>query len=260
MSIIINEEKNEVKRYLLGQLDEADQERLELRLLTDAAFSEEFDTVVDEIADQYVGNELDREERKRVEQYFLASSERQQKVQFASELLKHAEAERGERRVVVPSSLGIFERLRLLWTAQPFSYRTAATVFTIVIVAGLTFLSWPRGPASGNYASVTLHIGASDRAGGAETKSVRLEPGHAGIRIELTLPEQSTQAKNYRVELLDEQQRPRNLPVAERTANSVIVMIPANEISRGSYIIHLHAVNADATEQRIRGSYSFNVE
>ncbi len=65
MSIIINEDKNEVRRYLLGQLEEADQERLELRLLTDPSFIEEFDTIVDEIADQYAGDEFKGEERKR---------------------------------------------------------------------------------------------------------------------------------------------------------------------------------------------------
>ena len=69
-SNIINEDKNEVRRYLLGQLGEADEERIELRLLTDPAFGEEFDTIVDEIADQYAGNEFRGEERERVEQYF----------------------------------------------------------------------------------------------------------------------------------------------------------------------------------------------
>ena len=68
---IKNNEKNKVKDYLLGRADEADAEQLELRLLTDPAFGEEFDTIVDELTDEYVGNELQEPERKRVEQYFL---------------------------------------------------------------------------------------------------------------------------------------------------------------------------------------------
>lgn len=62
--------QNEVRRYLLGQLEAAGEERIELRLLTDPSFGEEFDTIVDELTDQYVNNELTDEERERVEKYF----------------------------------------------------------------------------------------------------------------------------------------------------------------------------------------------
>ena len=56
--------QNEVRRYLLGELEEAEQERIELRLLTDPSFGEEFDTIVDELTDQYVRDELTDDERK----------------------------------------------------------------------------------------------------------------------------------------------------------------------------------------------------
>jgi hypothetical protein len=258
---IINEDKNEIRLYLLGQLEEADEERLELRLLTDPAFGEEFDTIVDEITDQYVGKELEGEEQKRVEQYFLKSAERQTKAQFAGELLQRAALERGGRSaaVAVASEPGIFERLRAFWREQAFSVRIVTTIAAIVIVVGVAFLIRSRNPASGTYATINLQISASDRAAGSETKPVQLA-GHAGIRIELTLPQQIPQAQDYRVELLEEQQRSRNLPIAERTAQSLIVTIPANAISRGSYIIHLHAVNPDGSEKRIHGGYFFSVE
>ena len=261
MSTIINEEKNEVRRYLLGQLEEAEQERLELRLLTDGAFAEEFDTVVDEITDQYVGNELGAEERKRVEQYFLASNERQQKVHFADQLLQRAEAERGTHQTQdpAPAPAGILQRLISFWTNQSLSFRMATTVATIMIVAGLVFLV-PRTPSSGGYAFVSLPIVASDRASGSETKTVRLEPGNAGIRIELALPDQWRGAKSYRVELLDERERSRDMAMTERNPQAVIVTIPANEITPGSYIVRVYALNSEGTEQRVRGSYYFNVQ
>ena len=263
-STIINEDKNEVKLYLLGQLDEADEERVELRLLTDPTFSEEFDTVVNEITDQYVGDEFHGKERERVEKYFLKSAERQNKVKFAEELLQRAAVERGgltANVAVQPSPQpGIFERARLFWANQPFSFRVATTVATLIVMVGVVLLMRPGTRTSGTYALVNLRISNSDRAGGSETKPVRLEPGSAGIRIELTLPDQIPQANSYRVELLDEQQSSRNLPIAERTAQLLIVTVPANEIRRGSYVIRLYGVNPDGAEQRIRGSYYFNVE
>ena len=260
-STISNNQKNEVKKYLLGQLEEADEERLELRLLTDPAFSEEFDTIVDELADEYVANELQGEERKRVEQYFLTSAERRNKVKFAAELLERADVERGghsagiEVQPVAAPSRGIFERMRLFWESQSFALRMGTAVAGLIIVVGVVMLLIPPNRTAGTYALLNLTMSSAERSAGSQTQSVRLEQGSPGIRIALSLPDQVPQAKSYRVELLDVQQSSRNLPITERTAHSLIVTVPANEIRRGSYIIRLYG-----NEQRIPGSYFFNVD
>ena len=246
-------------------MGEAEEERLELRLLSDPSFSEEFDTIVDEITDQYVGGDLQEDERKRVEQYFLKSSERQQKVRFTSELLQRAELERGAAVIKkpvqpVPSKPGFFERAMLFWRSQPSMLRLASAVATIVIFAGVALLLIPRNGTSGPYSMITLTMANSDRATGPEIKPVKLGPDVAGIRIELTLPEQTSETQTYRIELLDEQGAARDLPLAERTTRSLIVALPANEISRGSYSIRLYRVNPEGGERRIPGSYFFSVE
>lgn len=233
-------------------MDEAEQERLELRLLTDAAFGEEFDTVVDEIADQYAGNEFNGEERERVEQYFLRSAERQQKVHFARELLQRAATERGGRRV--SAKPGFVESLLAFWRTQSFALRTAASVAMIVVVVGSAFLLLRRDTGPGTLASISLTMITSDRASGTETKSVKLEPGTRAVRVELILPDQVQQTQTHRVELFDGE-RSRDLTIAERTEKSLFVEIPANELTRGNYIIHLYG-----DQRRIRGNYSFNVQ
>jgi len=249
---------------LLGELDDKAVEQMELRLLTDPAFAEEFDTVVDEVADEYVGNEVEGADRKRIEEYFLQSTERQNKARFASALLEAAEERSGKvatkARVVVIPKPDIIERATSFWRERAFALRVATTVAILIIVVGVVYLNRPHTYTSGNYASLNLTITASDRASGIETKTVKLSPVTAGIRIELTLPDQIPQSSNYRVELMDEQQASRNLPVVERRSQSLVVAVPANEIAHGSYIIHLYAVNPDGSEQRIRGSYFFNVD
>lgn len=226
----------------------------------DPAFGEEFDTVVDEITDQYAGNEFQGEERERVEQYFLRAAERQQKVQFSQELLERAASERnGSRREAIPVEPGVIERFVAFWKKQSFALRTASALAIVVVVAVLVYIPLRRDPGPGTLASINLTITASDRAGGSEIKLVKLEPGTRALRVELTLPAQVAQAQNYRVELFDEQERSRNLQITERTDKSIIVEIPANEIPRGSYIIHLHAINPDGSERRILGTYSFYV-
>ena len=162
--------------------------------------------------------------------------------------------------VAAVSTPGFMESVRAFWTSPSLSLRVATAMAAIVIVVGLAFLARPLFfRTSGPDALITLNIHTSDRASGSERESIKLEPGTGRLRIELKLPDQTPQAQNYRVELLDGQQRSRNLPIEERTAQSLIVAIPANEITPGSYIIHLWAVNPDGSEQRIRGSYVFNV-
>ena len=183
-SNIINEVKNEVRRYLLGQLGEADEERIELQLLTDPAFGEEFDTVVDEITDQYAGNEFHGKERERVEQYFLRSAERQQKVQFSQELLERAATGRnGHRRDVIHAEPGFIERFLAFWKGQSFALRTASALAIVVVVAVLVYIPTRRDPSPGTLASINLTINASDRASGSQTESVKLEPGMRQERL-----------------------------------------------------------------------------
>lgn len=254
MVIINRNETNEVKLYLLGQLEQTAAERLELRLLTDAAFGEEFDVIVNEITDEYVGNELHGDDRKRVQQYFLRSIERQNKLRFASELLERAAGERSPARVV-PVQPGMLERVRAFWGNMTLLTRFATTFAAIVIVAGVLLLTIPGTRPSGDYVAVNLAISNSERASGSEIKQVRLEPGSPGIRIELALPDQIPQSKSYRVELLDEKQATRNLKIEQQTEGKLVVVVPANEIRPGSYYVRLYA-----GEQRIRGTYFFTVQ
>jgi hypothetical protein len=259
-SIIINEDKTVVRRYLLGQLEEAEEERLELRLLTDASFIEEFDTVVDEITDQYAGDELQGEEQERVEKYFLRAAERQRKVQFARDLLQHAANEQaGAPDPIEPPTPGVFERISEFFRGQSIALRTATTIATLVVVVGLAFLFRPiLFPTTGTDTLITLNLSASDRSSGTEPKSVKLDGGI--LKIELILPDQVPQEQSYRVELIDEQQRSRNLRLQDRTPKSLKVTIPADEITPGGYIIHLHGIKPDGTERRVPGRYFFNVE
>ena len=254
MVIINSNEKNEVKLYLLGQLEQTAAERLELRLLTDAAFGEEFDVIVNEITDEYVGDEFHGDDRKRVQQYFLRSTERQNKLRFASELLERAAVERAPARMVQIQP-GMLERVRAFWGNMAVLTRFATTFAAIVIVAGVLLLTIPGTRTSANYAVVNLAISNSERASGSEIKQVRLEPGSPGIRIELALPAQVPQSKSYRVELLDEKQAMRNLKIEQQTEAKLVVVVPANEISPGSYYVRLYA-----GEQRIRGTYFFTVQ
>ena len=259
---IDNNNKTQVKQYLLGQLGGADEERLELRLLTDPSFGEEFDTIVDEITDQYVSGEFQGEELKRVEQHFLRAPERQTKAQFAAALIDQATAREPEP-VKLTSDVGtptLRGRWRALWSPENFAWRFAATAAIVVIAAGLAFMVFRDQPTYRNFASLELTISTSDRAEGSEYKPLHLAPENDAAKIILQLPEQTSQYTSFQVELVDRDGVRRPVEIKERNQRTATVIIPATALLRGSYALHLSGIKPDGKQERIAGSYFFRVE
>jgi CHAT domain-containing protein len=86
---IVQELDNQVKRYLLGELDESEEEQFESRLFTDPDYARQFDLAVEEIIDRYVAGKVEGAELERVRSYFFRSNERQEKLRFALALKEH---------------------------------------------------------------------------------------------------------------------------------------------------------------------------
>lgn len=122
-------EKLKVRQYLLGQLTESDEEQVELDLLTDATYAEEFDVIVDEITDEYATGQLHGKELEQVENYFLKSADRQKRLAF-TQALRRASRERKKEVVSIRD-----------WIKKPFnSYLSIAA--TVLIVLGVGFGVW----------------------------------------------------------------------------------------------------------------------
>jgi CHAT domain-containing protein/tetratricopeptide (TPR) repeat protein len=103
---------------------------VELRLLTDAEYSEELDVTVDELIDQYVRDEVAGEEREQFERYFLKAPERRDKLRFALALRRRI----SEPKVVKPRPN------RLLTLYLP----VAASVLLVAGLGIVAYLSFIR--------------------------------------------------------------------------------------------------------------------
>ena len=238
-----------------------------MRLLTDAAFIEEFDIVVDEIAAAYLAGEFTGEEKEQVEKYFLRSPERQKKVQFIGEMLRQVSAEQRERiedplpaadvagkSVVKPSLL---DRVRALFGGQPLA--TAATFAALVLVAGLGIWFLMNRSSSPSFATLELNLSSPSRNTGSEIPKIAVSNVDE-LRIKLNLPDRNPPPKSYRADLRGENISLPRLPIAEQNAKSLTVIIPTEDLTRGTYAIELNAVNENGAEEAIRGAYLFAVE
>lgn len=125
-----------MRRYLLGQLDEAEEEALELRLLTEADYVEELDIVTDELISQYLAGGLSVDERERFERVFLASSQRRQKLSFARTLQDYLE----EERAATPARSARRAQPR---PSQPRRFfKPMAVAASVLLLVGLAFVIW----------------------------------------------------------------------------------------------------------------------
>ena len=70
---------------------------MEIRLLSDPVYVEEFDITVDELTDQYVTGEVQGTEREQLERYFFASPARREKLRIAAALKERQQAETAKR-------------------------------------------------------------------------------------------------------------------------------------------------------------------
>ena len=88
-----NQSLNEqlITDYLLGDLPEAETERLDELSVTDDEFAEFLQAVENDLVDAYVRGELSENKRAQFESHYLASPKRREKMAFAQTFLKHSD-------------------------------------------------------------------------------------------------------------------------------------------------------------------------
>jgi hypothetical protein len=136
-----------IRRYLLRELAEEEQQRVEERLMTDEAFFERLKISEDELVDEYLGNELPHGERERFELSFLTTPEGRQQVRFNTAFNRYVSEVAASRRpqpVPAPPRRGAFASMLAFFSGQS-RFATAALVAAclfLVISAVLGVRLW----------------------------------------------------------------------------------------------------------------------
>jgi CHAT domain-containing protein/lipoprotein NlpI len=99
---VSTDDKNRLRRYLLGELSETEEAEVEVRLLSDESYFEELELVENELIDEYAWNTAGADERTKLEKRLLRSKQQQQKLAFAMALDAESEERAKEKEKVVP--------------------------------------------------------------------------------------------------------------------------------------------------------------
>ncbi len=249
--------------YLLGELPEEELEQFEDECFAQETWPAQLSLTEEDLIDAYLRGELTQEQRQRFERNYLITEARQQRVIMAAALLRHVDERQAVAKVTVatpPTEQTWVGRLRALWSNQAWALRATAALIVVAIIVGAWWLSRPRTPSTQTFATLTLTISGSNRADAAQAGKVNFPLPASALRISLTLPERLPPAVRYRVELDKDNGETKPLEIVGQDAQSVSVLIPAPQLTRGQYALKLFATKADGIEQRIPGSYLFTVE
>jgi len=263
-SIIAEDHTTELKRYLLGQMGEPEEERLEMRLVSDPGFVEEFDMMVDEITAAYVAGQFAGAEKEQVERYFLRSPERRTKLEFMAELLHQVGAAREEQPPIVlhDKRPSFSDRIRAFWARPYFAPGFATVAIAVILVGGALWFSRSGGPTPTRSFAVTLSASNAERSTtdpAPKIESFKLPPDVNELHLELLLPSPPTQPVSYRADFVSPV-RIQGLTIVGQDSRAVVIAVPAAELKSDRYVVQLFMIFADGHEERVPGNYYFRVE
>jgi hypothetical protein len=250
--------------YLLEELPEEELEQFEDECIAQESLPSQINLVEEDLIDAYLRGELTPEQRQHFEQNYLTTELRQERVVMTAALLRHVDERQAVARTTVavqPAEQTWSGRFRAFWSSQSWALRAAAALALVAILAGAWWFTRLRTPSPQTFATLTLTMSSSNRAEGAQAGTIKLPLPASALRISLMLPERLSPAVRYRVELENiNNGEIKSLEITGQDAQSVSVVIPAEELRRGQYALKLFAVQAGGTEQRISGKYFFDVE
>ena len=272
-------EQNEaIRKYLLGQLPQAELLQLEERLLAEDLCYEELLIAEDELVDRYLRDELSAQEKEGFEGHFLRTPGRQQKLRFARELKKYvaAEAARQSHEEPAPGELtadkvevieprpGKWRLFSLLQIKSPVMGFALATAVLVILFgsAWVVVRNWSQRPQREPRDIITqvLTPGLSrdDLAG---LKKFDIPAGKDTVRFQLELEANDYQV--YRALLQDavgtvilQQGGLKAQNVSGRFA--VTVDVEASLLPAGYYQIKLKGTTARGNDENV-ASYHFAV-
>ena len=231
-----------ITAYLLEELTEQESEQFEEQCFAQDEWPDQLDAAEQELIDAYLRNELTSDRKRRFKERYLTTDARKARVLAARTI----------HQVLCPEALDkvtFREKFEAFWRR---SLVPQAAVAVLVLVAVVVVILAPRSP--GTFTQIELAMSSSDRATGAQSEKVSLPLSTEALEIHLKLPEPSADTTGYSVQWENTDGQVRELKIDSQDAQSLVVTIPANQLTPGQYILRLFK------KGDVMGDYFFTAE
>lgn len=261
-------EHEHVRRYLLGAMEDIEQERLEEQLLTDANLQEELSVAENEIVYDYVTGAVSDKDRERLDRDFFFTPERQLKLQFFDTLVKSI------NRLPKPLSdkhlpqrwerfLPKFPR----WKNPLFRLSFAAGVILLLLGAWWLIVQKRSARSAGGdpsqLAVYTVALAPGHLRGVDDTQTVRVKVPAGEKEVKFLLSLTAGDYPGYRAVLTPnggfEKYRTDKLDVEKaNNERKASLLAPSSVITPGDYQLTLYGLTAEGDFEEVE-VYNFRV-
>ncbi len=231
-----------ITAYLLEELTEQESEQFEEQCFAQEEWPDQLDAAEQDLIDAYLRNELTSERKRRFQERYLTTDARKARVLAAKTI----------HQVLCPEAVDkvtFRERFQAFWRR---SLVPQAAVAVLVLVAVVVVILVPRSPRT--FTQIELAMSSPDRATGAQSEKVSLPLSTEALQIHLKLPEPSADTTGYSVQWEDTHGQVRELKIDSQDAQSLVVTIPANQLTPGEYLLRLFQ------KGDVIGNYFFTAE
>lgn len=277
------EEPSFIRKYLLGDLEEGERERVELRLLSDGDFAEAVSGARQELFEEYAAGALDAPERSSFERHCLNTHGAPKRLKFARALNRSVDSRLKELEAAARPVAGLRQRL---WQFLTGSWpRVAIPLAALLLVVSYATWQMSQRRAAGDDGGpraalaqriLSLNTPGGDGATGA-VHSVTLRgdivresqglprvsaPAAAGV-LELRLVLEGEPYTSYSAALLTDEEAEvaavGGLRGESQGGDTVLVFkLPAHALPRGDYQVRVEGVGGDGRARTV-GRYPFRL-
>jgi hypothetical protein len=259
-----------IRKYLLGELGEEQQEQLERRVITNPDYKEEVLITEEELLEDFVNGTLPSQERALFLKKYSSSPAQLRKVQVARALSKYAGIHPITPQSGPSETSGTKSLLKFFYKRHRFSHFSLATLVLLLVAGGcLLAYWWISRDERVNYARLIQLNGPESQVlqpdeigvvsvtlpplllrGTGETKIVTITKQTDTVQVRLAAPSEG--AQRFQATLKDragaevfklEDLQPRSLgqlPV-------LVLQIPAKMLRAQEYQLEIYVKNADGT-------------
>jgi len=231
-----------ITAYLLEELTEQESEQFEEHCFAQDEWPKQLDAAEHDLIDAYLRDELASDRKRRFQERYLTTDARKARV-LAAKTINEVLCQEA------PAKVTFREKLQAFWRR---SLVPQAAVAALVLVTVVIVILGPRSPRT--FTQIELAMSSADRATGAQSEKVSVPLSTEALEIHLKLPEPSADTSGYSVQWENAYGQARELKIDSRDAQSVVVRIPANQLTPGKYLLRL------SNKNDVIGNYLFTAE
>ena len=266
-------EREVIRQYLLGELNEKRQQTVEERYMTDRNYRDEVLIVESELVEDYLTETLLPDERGKFEKHYLSAPRQQKNLKLTRMLIK---ATQFAKPLPIAKTNWLDSLRNFFQPSNPrVRFATASLILLALLGGGIILYAWRLSVQKAELQEELAQLNTPQSILGSDSSvpSVTLLPVimrdkgalpritiTSAIKVvQLRVPVETNTYGNYRVELRTiEGEQIVEFEVKRQPIEALIVQVPARILEPNDYLLTLSGLNAQGLSENL-GEYSFRV-